>query len=284
MRHGIVLTTGDARTSVKLAVEAEAAGWDGVFTWDAIAIGATEVLDPWSLLAAIAIRTERIRLGAMVFAPARRRPWTLLKAAITVDHLSRGRLVLPVGLGALDDAGFGTVGEPTGARERAAILDEVLAIVDGLQHEEPFAFSGKHFAFEAISLRPRPVQRPRIPVWVVGAWPHERSMRRAIGWDGLVVQGPGADEAPSTNPPALAEITAWVARERAAAGLDGPYDVVVSGSTSPDDPDAAAALRAAAHAGATWWVEADWTGTSVDALRARIAAGPPGTDRRPPPG
>jgi alkanesulfonate monooxygenase SsuD/methylene tetrahydromethanopterin reductase-like flavin-dependent oxidoreductase (luciferase family) len=274
MQHGIVLTTGDARTAVELAVEAEAAGWDGVFTWDAIAIGETEVLDPWSLLAAIAIRTERIRLGAMVFAPARRRPWTLLKAAITVDHLSRGRLVLPVGLGAQDDAGFGVVGEPTRARERAAILDEVLAVVDGLQHDEPFAFSGKYFAFEAMSLRPRPVQRPRIPVWVVGAWPHERSMRRAIRWDGLVVQGPGADEAPSNHPPALAEITAWVARERAAAGLDSPYDVVVSGSTGPDDPDAVTALRAAAHAGATWWVEADWAGVSVDALRARIAAGP----------
>jgi alkanesulfonate monooxygenase SsuD/methylene tetrahydromethanopterin reductase-like flavin-dependent oxidoreductase (luciferase family) len=275
MQHGIVLTTGDARTSVELAVEAEAAGWDAVFTWDAIAIGGMDILDPWALLAAIAARTERVRLGAMVFAPARRRPWTLLKQAVTVDHLSRGRLVLPVGLGALDDAGFGNVGEPTAARVRAARLDEALAIIDGLQQEQPFAFAGEHYTFGAMSLRPLPVQRPRIPVWVVGAWPHERSMRRAARWDGLVVQGPGADGAPSTNPPALAEVTAWVTRERAAAGLDGPYEIVVSGSTSPEEPDrAAATLRSAADAGATWWVEADWADASVDALRARIAAGP----------
>ena len=275
MQQGIVLTTGAARTSVDLAVEAESAGWDGVFTWDAIAIGTTDILDPWALLAAIAVRTERVRLGAMVFAPARRRPWTLLKAAITIDHLSRGRLVLPVGLGALDDAGFGGVGEPTEARVRAARLDETLAIIDGLQGDAPFAFAGEHYAFSAMSLRPLPVQRPRIPVWVVGAWPHERSMRRAARWDGLVVQGPGAGDPASTNPPALAEISAWIARERAASGLQGPYDIVVSGTTSPDDPAGAAAiLQAAADAGATWWVEADWAGVTVAALRERIGAGP----------
>ncbi len=275
MQHGIVLTTGDARTSVELAVGAEAAGWDGVFTWDAIAIGGMDILDPWTLLAAIAVRTERVRLGAMVFAPSRRRPWTLLKEAVTIDHLSGGRLVLPVGLGALDDAGFGTVGEATEARVRAARLDETLAIIDGLQRGEPFAFAGRHYAFESMSLRPLPVQRPRIPVWVVGAWPHERSMRRAARWDGLVVQGPGTDDPASTNPPSLAEITAWIRSERAARGLDGPYDVVVSGTTSPEDPDrATATLRAAADAGATWWVEADWAAVSVDALRARIVAGP----------
>jgi len=276
MQQGILLTTGDARTTVDLATEAEAAGWDGVFTWDAIAIGSADVLDPWALLAAMAVRTERVRLGAMVFAPARRRPWKLLKEAVTIDHLSNGRLVVPVGLGTLDDAGFGNVGEAPEARARARRLDETLAILDGLQGEEPFAFDGEHYAFGPMALRPLPVQRPRIPVWVVGAWPHERSMRRAARWDGLVVQGPGEDGAPSGNPAALAEITAWVRAERAAAGLDGPYDIVASGATSPDeDPaGAAATLRVAREAGATWWIEADWSAVDPDALRARVAAGP----------
>jgi alkanesulfonate monooxygenase SsuD/methylene tetrahydromethanopterin reductase-like flavin-dependent oxidoreductase (luciferase family) len=276
MQQGIVLTTGDARTIVDLAAEAEAAGWDGVFTWDAIAIGGADILDPWALLAAMAVRTERVRLGAMVFAPSRRRPWKLLKEAVTIDHLSSGRLVLPVGLGAFDDAGFGNVGEAPDARDRARRLDETLAILDGLQGEAPFSFDGEHYAFGPMALRPLPVQRPRIPVWVVGAWPHERSMRRAARWDGLVSQGPGENGAPSSNPASLAEMTAWVHAERAAAGLDGPYDIVASGATTPDSDPASAAetLRAAEEAGATWWVEADWTAGGPDVLRARVAAGP----------
>lgn len=274
MRHGIVLTTGDARTVVDLAVTAEAAGWDGVFTWDAISIGDADVLDPWALLGAIAVRTARVRLGAIVFAPARRRPWKLVKEAVTVDHLSGGRLVLPVGLGALDDRGFGPVGEPTAARTRAQLLDETLAILDGLQRGEPFAFAGEHYRLGPLTIRPLPVQRPRIPVWVVGSWPSERSMRRAARWDGLVVQGPGADGGPSSNPPALAEIAAWVRSERARAGHEGAYEIVVSGSTAPGDPAGTAGIAAAEAAGATWWIEADWEAMSAGGLRGRVEAGP----------
>lgn len=271
MQHGIVLTTGDARTTVDLGVEAEAAGWDGVFTWDAIAIGGMEIHDPWALLAAIAVRTERIRLGAMVFAPTRRRPWKLAKEAVTIDHLSDGRLVLPFGLGAVDDLAFANVGEIVDTRARAQRLDETLAILDGFATGEPFAFDGEHYGFGPMALLPRPVQRPRIPVWVVGAWPHERSMRRAALWDGIVVQGPGADGTPSSNPPDLPAIVDWVRQARAEAGLAGPYDVIVSGSTAPGE---VASLDAAAEAGATWWIEADWTGATVDSLRGRVAAGP----------
>jgi alkanesulfonate monooxygenase SsuD/methylene tetrahydromethanopterin reductase-like flavin-dependent oxidoreductase (luciferase family) len=276
MQYGVVITSGDPRTAADLAAEAEAAGWDGVFTYDAIAIGDGDMWDPWILLAAMAARTERIRLGALVFAPSRRRPWKLAREIITLDHLSNGRLVVPVGLGALDDAGFGNVGEPVAARTRARLIDETLAIVDGLQSGEPFAFEGDHYRFGPMTFRPRPVQRPRVPVWVVGAWPHERSMRRAIRWDGLVVQALGPDGKPATGPDVLLEIVEWVGEARAAAGLDGPFEIVVDGSTPADDPVAAAAI-AGAHeaAGATWWTEADWTNLSPDALRARIQAGPP---------
>jgi alkanesulfonate monooxygenase SsuD/methylene tetrahydromethanopterin reductase-like flavin-dependent oxidoreductase (luciferase family) len=274
IRHGIILTTGDPREALELGVAAEAAGWDGVFGWDAISIGAGDVPDPWTLLAAIAARTERVTLGAMVFAPARRRPWTLAKQAITVDHLSSGRLVLPVGLGTPDDAGFGLVGEPVDAKVRAARLDETLAILDGLQRGEPFAFEGEHYRFGKMTVRPLPVQRPRILVWVVGSWPRDRSMRRAARWDGLVIQGAGADGGPSTNPAGLSEAVAWIRREREAAGLDGPYDIVVSGSTDAGDPAGVAEIAAAEAAGATWWVEGDWMAASPDALAKRVAAGP----------
>jgi alkanesulfonate monooxygenase SsuD/methylene tetrahydromethanopterin reductase-like flavin-dependent oxidoreductase (luciferase family) len=276
MQYGIVITTGDPRTAALLAADAEAAGWDAVFTWDAIAIGPGEVWDPWIMLAAMATATTQVRLGAMVFAPARRRPWKVAREITTLDHLSGGRLVVPVGLGALDDAGFGNVGEPTDARTRARKLDESLAIIDGLASGVPFGFDGEHYRFEPMTFLPTPLQRPRVPVWVVGAWPHERSMRRAIRWDGVVVQAMGPDGTPARGPDVLPEIVAWIARERAAAGLAGTFDIVVDGTTPADDKAAAAAIaRAHADAGATWWIEADWAHTSAAALGARVDAGPP---------
>ena len=106
MRFGILITTGDPRTAADLAADAEVAGWDGVFTWDGIAIGAMDTFDPWVVMAAMAMRTEHVRLGAIVTPPARRRPWKLARESMTLDRLSGGRLVLPVGLGALDDGAF----------------------------------------------------------------------------------------------------------------------------------------------------------------------------------
>ncbi|HEY3523206.1 MAG TPA: LLM class flavin-dependent oxidoreductase, partial [Candidatus Limnocylindrales bacterium] len=188
MRVGIILNAGDPRTLGDLAAAAEAAGWDGVFYYDAIAIGDMDLYDPWVILAAMAMRTERVRLGLVVAAPARRRPWKLARETTTLDRLSNGRLVLPVGLGVLDDVGFGNVGEPTAARERAERLDESLAILDGLWSGEPFGFDGRHYRFGPMTFRPTPVQRPRIPIWVVGAWPHRRSIARALRWDGILLQ------------------------------------------------------------------------------------------------
>jgi alkanesulfonate monooxygenase SsuD/methylene tetrahydromethanopterin reductase-like flavin-dependent oxidoreductase (luciferase family) len=198
------------------------------------------------------------------------------KEAATLDVLSSGRLVLPVGLGALDDRGFGNVGEPTDARTRARLLDETLSIVEGLGSGEPFAFEGEHYRFGPMALRPAPVQRPRIPVWVVGAWPHERSMRRAVRWDGIVVQALGADGEPAVGPDVIAEVVTWCRRERSEELRDRPFEIIVDGVTPADDPPAAAAIaRAHEEAGVTWWLEADWASATLDALRARIIAGPP---------
>jgi alkanesulfonate monooxygenase SsuD/methylene tetrahydromethanopterin reductase-like flavin-dependent oxidoreductase (luciferase family) len=284
MRYGIVLTAGDARTSGDLAARAEDAGWDGVFTYDAIAIGSEPMFDPWILLAAMALRTERVTLGAIVFAPARRRPWKLAREAATLDLLSEGRLVLPVGLGATDDAGFGNVGEPVDARTRAERLDETLAILVGLWSGEPFAYDGVHYQFGPMTFQPTPIQRPRIPIWVVGAWPHARSMRRAARWDGIVVQISGTDEASGLNPTVLTDITAWLRAERARStlapgtGASRPFEVIVDGATPGVDPElAAATARAYEEAGATWWVEANWSDTSLESLERRIDAGPPTT-------
>jgi alkanesulfonate monooxygenase SsuD/methylene tetrahydromethanopterin reductase-like flavin-dependent oxidoreductase (luciferase family) len=268
VRYGLIVNAGDPRELADIAALAEAAGWDGVFSFDAIAIGDIELYDPWVVLAAMAMRTERVRLGLIVAAPSRRRPWKLARETMTLDHLSGGRLILPVGLGTLDDAGFGNVGEPTGARTRAELLDEALEILEGLWSGEPFAYAGRHHRFGAMTFRPPPVQRPRIPIWVVGAWPHERSMRRVLRWDGIVTQTGAPDE--------VRAIAAYVARERDPAVQDRAFEIVVQGSTPADDPDAAAeAVRAYLGTGATWWIDADWDSPTVDSVRRRAMAGPP---------
>jgi alkanesulfonate monooxygenase SsuD/methylene tetrahydromethanopterin reductase-like flavin-dependent oxidoreductase (luciferase family) len=267
VKSGFIVTTGDPRTAADLAAEAEAAGWDGVFYWDAISIGEVEIYDPWVVLAAMAMRTERVLLGAIVTPPSRRRPWKLARETMTLDRLSDGRLVVPVGLGALDDRGFANVGEPTEARVRAELLDETLAILEGLWSGEPYGHEGRHYRFEPMAFRPTPVQQPRIPIWVVGAWPNDRSVRRALRYDGIIPQ--------TTDPAAIRELAAFVARERSSELTGTPFEILVDGTTPPEADAAAATVRPFADAGATWWIEADWTGATVDSLRRRIAAGPP---------
>ena len=194
MKYGILIPGGDPRLVAEIAAEAEAAGWDGVFYWDAIWLDSLgDMYDPWVVMTAMALRTERVTIGAFVTPPARRRPWKLARESVSVDVVSNGRLVLPIGLGALDDGAFGRVGEPTDKRVLAERMDESLAILEGLWSGEPFAFQGTQYAFEAMRFRPRPVQRPRIPVWVVGAWPRERSMQRVLRWDGLLPNRLGED-------------------------------------------------------------------------------------------
>jgi alkanesulfonate monooxygenase SsuD/methylene tetrahydromethanopterin reductase-like flavin-dependent oxidoreductase (luciferase family) len=268
VKLGFLVSAGDPREAAELAAAAERAGWDGVFTWDGIAIGEAETYDPWVVMSAMAMRTERVTLGAIVTPPSRRRPWKLAREAMSVDRLSGGRLVLPVGLGALDDQAFGNVGEPTEPRTRAALLDETLAILEGLWSGQPFAFDGEHYRFGPMTFRPTPVQRPRIPIWVVAVPSSDRSMRRAARWDGLVTQ--------VAEPSALRPIAGWLDRERPSWRTDG-FELIAQGATPPE-PDAAAAIVGPwADAGATWWIEADWESATIASQLSRIDAGPPRT-------
>src|SRR5512137_2437705 len=120
---------GHTQALADLAVEAEAAGWDGVFVWDSVVVArddarSSPACDPWIALAAIAARTQRVRIGPMITPLTRRRPWKLARETVTLDHLSDGRLILPVGLGALDDGAFSKVNEETDRKVRAERLDE----------------------------------------------------------------------------------------------------------------------------------------------------------------
>jgi hypothetical protein len=276
VRYGLIIPRGEIREIAELAHEAEVAGWDGVFYWDGIFIeGVTEVYDPWVVLAAMAMRTERVRLGAMLTPPARRRPWKLARETTSVDRLSNGRLILPVGLGTLDDGGFTRVGEPTDRRTRAERLDESLAILTGLWSGEPFAYNGQHYQMDAMTFLPTPVQRPRIPIWVVGAWPRTKSMTRALRYDGVIPHKLNPDGSMGEIAPAdIADMRAFITQQRMEAT---PYDIVWEGRTPGDDPAAAAAIvRPFVEAGITWWIEAMWSAPNeLTDIRARIHQGPP---------
>jgi len=277
MRYGFIGSYGSVEQVVGMAVEAEQHGWDGFFTWDGIDIGPMDTWDPWAVLAAAAVRTERITLGAMVFALPRRRPWVVARQALTVDHLSGGRLVIPAGLGVpMDRASAGVAGEDWSVRERAELLDDSLAILDLAFRGETFSYSGTHHTVTDLRILPRPVTQPRIPLWVVGAWPSDRSMGRAARWDGVVPQLRGDRAMDPLEPSDVAELVAWV-RERRARDA-GPFDVVLQG-VLPDDPGEAADRMAALEAaGATWFVESRWEGdrATPEALLARVRTSPPG--------
>lgn len=269
IRFGFIVPGGTADEIVDLARAAESAGWDGVFTWDGICLdGAPRIFDPWVLLGAMATATSRVRLGAILTPLARRRPWKVAREALTVDHLSHGRLVLPVGLGALDDGGFGKVGEPTDRKTRAELLDEALEILTGLWSGQPYHFDGHHFQLAEMTFRPPPVQTPRIPIWVAGAWPSERSMRRALRYDGVLVEKIDGDLTPED----IAAIARYALDRRP---TDAPFEIIRDGETPGEDPARAAALvRPYAEAGLTWWMESRWS-SSGDDVRARIQQGPP---------
>jgi alkanesulfonate monooxygenase SsuD/methylene tetrahydromethanopterin reductase-like flavin-dependent oxidoreductase (luciferase family) len=268
----------DPRLLVELSVEAEAAGWDGVFVWDHIAREedpSVPATDPWIAIAGMAVRTQRVRLGMMVTPLARRRPWKVARETVALDALSGGRFTLGVGLGGGPQAEFASFGEPADARVRAELLDEGLAILDGLWSGEPFSFQGEHHRVSGAHFLPRAVQQPRVPVWIAGRWPNRRPFRRAARWDGLfpLFEGVGAGE--MATPEMLAEALRYTREHRADDGA--PFDVALECVSAGEDRAADAALAAAyADAGLTWWVEAlGWFRGPLDAMRERVRRGPP---------
>ncbi len=159
----------DPSVTIALARDIEAAGWDAFFLWDHVLVrNGNVVADPWTLLAAIAVSTERIRLGTMVTPLPRRRPWQVVRQIVTLDHLSGGRAVLGVGIGYPPKLEYEVFGESGDERVRAELLDEGLDVVTGLMSGRPFSFDGRHYHLDGVEFAPQPVQRPRVPIWVAG--------------------------------------------------------------------------------------------------------------------
>jgi alkanesulfonate monooxygenase SsuD/methylene tetrahydromethanopterin reductase-like flavin-dependent oxidoreductase (luciferase family) len=264
----------------RLARDAEDAGWDGFFIWDHIAAwGNREMVDPWVALTAIALQTERVRLGAMITPLPRRRPWKVARETVSVDHVSGGRLTLGVGLG-IHAEEFGYLGEETNPKVRGAMLDDGLEVLNKLWSGETITHHGQYYPVEEARFLPKPVQSPRIPVWVGGVWPNKAPLRRAARWDGMFTL---FDEGGEKEIESLKAAMAYVREYRQESR---PFDVVYAGRPTPSDDPAQAAeiVSQYAAAGITWWlenitpfsfgqdIEGDWP---LEAMHQRILQGPP---------
>lgn len=268
---------------VSTAVEAERSGWDALFVWDHLQFSTDfrgDIFDPWALLAGAAVVTSKLRLGIMVVPLARRRPWVVAKQAVTLDHLTDGRFTLGVGLGYPADAEFGRFGEPTDDATRAGKLDEALAIIDGLWSGEEFSFTGEHFELDRVRFKPRPVQQPRIPIWVGGYWPNRAPFRRASRYDGMFPGRLTVDRRRNWKATSFghAECEEMLASALAERSPDAPpLDFALGGYTSGVDAAEDRAVAASyERVGVTWWVENlhGFRGSYAE-MQTRLRAGPP---------
>jgi alkanesulfonate monooxygenase SsuD/methylene tetrahydromethanopterin reductase-like flavin-dependent oxidoreductase (luciferase family) len=263
------------RIMAELARDAEGAGWDGFFIWDHIWLGSERpFVDPWVALASIAMSTDRIRIGTMVTPVARRRPWKLARETVSIDHLSDGRLVLGIGLGAPPESEYGSFGEEMNEKIRAEKLDEGIDILTGLWSGKPFSFRGKHFEINSVTFNPPPVQKPRIPIWVAGVWPRKRPFLRASRWDGvfpIISDGFATDK--ELHPDDFKDILNLVKLHRKS---DQPIDVIKGGVLpSTDQIHTSEILTAYKDAGVTWWVHGFEDEENLESVKSKMRAGPP---------
>lgn len=262
MKYGLEMASagaaGDARTMGELAHIAEESGWDGTFLEDYIVWQShpdVPTYDPWITLAAMAMRTQRIRLGTMVTPIARRRPWKLAQELVTLDHLSNGRMILGIGLGDTGesigrDSSFAQFGEMLDPKPRARMLDEGLEIITRIWLGEPFFFDGEFYKIQDIKILPKPVQQPRIPIWVGGGYPNRGPVARALRWDGSCMYKQKGHWMQPEDVRALTE--AVIARRGTADG----YDIVAGGAPRWEDENKQRTyLASVAAEGVTWWHE-----------------------------
>jgi F420-dependent oxidoreductase-like protein len=151
---------------------AEDLGFDGVWGFDHFqpmyGSGPGECFEGYTTLAALAALTSRVRLGLLVTGITYRHPSVLAAEAITIDHVSNGRLELAVG-SAWFDAEHRELSIPfPSTRDRVDMLDEAVELMIGLMTTDGYSFAGKHFQLQDATLFPRPVQQPHVPVWIGG--------------------------------------------------------------------------------------------------------------------
>ena len=223
----------DAQALVGLARRAEEFGLDSVWVHDHVfnvghvfeRIGGKPYYEPLTLLTFVAARTARVRLGTSVLVLPYHNPIRLAKTAATLDVLSGGRLILGVGVGAIEQELL-ALGTPF--KERGHFTDEAIAVMRTLWSAEDPGFEGKYSSFAGMKFSPKPVQKPSIPVVIGGV--SRAAIRRAArvgdGWQPL-----------GLSPEALAQGMAALREEARACGRDAAkIPVSLAMSIAPSTP------------------------------------------------
>jgi len=276
IKFGLGSYYGSARDTAECARLAEQAGWDGLFIGDAI-----WCVDPIVSLTAAAMVTSRIRLGTLVIPMPLRRPWKVASESAALDNLSGGRLILGLATGAVWMGWQGFPDEVTGTKARAEMLDESIDILTLLYQRKQFDYAGKHYHLkltlvDEMHYPPKPVQQPRIPLWVAGVWPRMKSMRRVLKCDGLLPQKMNKEgKFEDVTPADIREMKTYVDANRT---LTTPFDITMEGQTTGlDHAQVQDKLYPWIEAGVTWWIEGLWM-ESTDQIKERIRQGPPKLD------
>jgi probable F420-dependent oxidoreductase len=173
-----------------MAERAEAAGFDSVWIGDSLT--ARPRHEPLTLLAAVAARTRRVRLGTAVLLPALRPPVVLAHIVGTLDQVAEGRLILGVGIAADGPAirkEFAAAGVPF--ERRVGRFLETLEICRALWSGDGVSFRGKHFTLEEVTMEPKPHRRGGPPIWIGGSGP--TALREAARFDAWFPTGPSVE-------------------------------------------------------------------------------------------
>ena len=195
---GVLLPTREAVMSgrpetaplLSMAERAEAAGFDSVWIGDSLI--ARPRHEPLTLLAAVAARTKRVRLGTAVLLPALRNPVVLAQIVATLDRIAEGRVILGVGIAADAPAirkEFAAAGVPW--ERRVGRYLETLEICRALWRRDGVSFSGKHFTLDNVTMEPKPHRPGGPPIWIGGSGP--TALRDAARFDAWFPTGPSVD-------------------------------------------------------------------------------------------
>jgi probable F420-dependent oxidoreductase len=198
VEFGVLLPTREAVMSgrpetaplLTMAERAEAAGFDSVWIGDSLI--ARPRHEPLTLLAAVAARTKRVRLGTAVLLPALRNPVVLAQIVGTLDRVAEGRVILGVGIAADAPAirkEFAAAGVPW--ERRVGRYLETLEICRALWTRDGVSFSGKHFMLDNVTMEPKPHRPGGPPIWIGGSGP--TALRDAARFDAWFPTGPGVD-------------------------------------------------------------------------------------------